>query len=202
MSVDSLVHLILEYRYLILIPLTFLEGPIVGFITGALSRIGYFDPFVAFWIFIIRDVLVDGLCYFLGRWGGNTALAQRFLKKVGVTPSHIHDVRKLWDKHPFRTMAISKLSYGIAQAFLVLSGVVGMPFKKFFWYALAVALVEYGGLFIGGYLLGGAFGNFAGIISNLQWVVAILALVVSGYYIVGHFMRRKLEEEQKEVAKK
>jgi membrane protein DedA with SNARE-associated domain len=201
MSVDSIVHLILQYRYLILIPLTFIEGPIIGFITGALSRLGYFDPFVAFWIFIIRDILVDGLCYFLGRWGGNTRLAQRFLKKVGVTQDHLKDVRKLWDLHPFRTMTISKLSYGIAQAFLMMSGMVGMPFNKFFRYALIVAFVEYGGLFIGGYLLGGAFGSFTGILSNLQWVVAILALVVSGYYIIGHFMRRKLQVEQKEVAK-
>jgi hypothetical protein len=60
MSVEHLTQLILEYRYFLLIPLTFIEGPMVGFITGALSKLGYFDPFVAFWIFIIRDVLVMG----------------------------------------------------------------------------------------------------------------------------------------------
>jgi membrane protein DedA with SNARE-associated domain len=116
-----------------------------------------------------------------------------------VTQGHLDDARKLWDKHPFRTMLISKLSYGIAQAFLMLSGMVGMPFKKFFLYALGVALVEYGGLFLAGYIFGGAFGNVAGVVSNILWVVAILALVISGYYIFGHFMRRKLEKEQKEV---
>lgn len=200
MSVESITPLIIEYRYWLLVPLTFIEGPIVGFITGGLSRLGYFDPFIAFSIFIVRDVLVDAVWYAVGYYGGRTRLAGWFLKKIKVTPEHLHGVRKLWDTRPFRTMFISKLSYGIAQIFLAVAGIVGMPFSAYFRYGLAVALVEYGGLFILGYVIGGAFGSLASILSNIQWVVAILALFIAGYYIFTHFMRRKALEEEKGAA--
>ncbi len=200
MSVESITPLIIEYRYWILIPLTFIEGPIIGFVAGALSKLGYFNPLVAFSIFILRDVIVDAVWYLVGSHGGKTRLSARLLKKVHVTDEHLHAVRKLWDAHGLRTMFVSKLSYGIAQLFLAVAGMVGMPFKRFFRYALVVALVEYGGLFIAGYVIGGAFGSMAGVLSNIQWVVAILALVIAGYYIFTHFMRRKALEEEREVA--
>ena len=195
MSTAAIVALILHYKYWILLPLTFIEGPIIGFITGALSRLGYFNPFLGFAIFIIRDVLVDGFWYFVGRIGGKTRLARKVLEKIKVTPEHLEGVRTLWDEHGFRTMFVAKLSYGIAQAFLVVAGIVDMPYRQYFKWALLVALVEYGGLFIAGYLIGGAFGSIAGVISNIMWVIAILALVVAGYYILTHWMRSRAEEE-------
>jgi membrane protein DedA with SNARE-associated domain len=200
MSIESITPLIVEYRYWILIPLTFIEGPIVGFIAGALSKLGYFNPFFAFSIFIFRDVLVDNLWYLAGHQGGKTRLANWLLKKVRVTDEHLHSVRTLWDTHGLRTMFVAKLSYGIAQLFLVVAGMVQMPLRRFFRYALIVALVEYGGLFICGYIVGGAFGSMTAVLSNIQWVIAILALVIALYYIFTHFMRRKALEEEREVA--
>src|SRR3989344_2537196 len=183
MSVDSILPLLFEYRYWILVPLTFVEGPIVGFIAGGLSYLGYFNPFFAFSIFIFRDIVVDALWYFAGSHGGKTRAATWLLKKAHITDEHLHAVRVLWNTHGLRTMFISKLSYGIAQVFLSVAGMVGMPFRRFFLYALIVALVEYGGLFVFGYMLGGAFGGLTGILSNIQWVVAVLALVITAYYV-------------------
>ena len=199
MSPDAIHSLILEYRYWVLIPLAFIEGPIIGFIAGAFSKLGYFNPFFAFSIFIIRDVLIDALFYFLGKRFGRTRFAERMLQKIRVTPDHLLSVRRLWDTHGFRTMFISKLSYGIAQAFLIVAGMVKMPFRDFFRYALAVALVEYGVLFFLGYLMGGAFGTLTGLLSNIQYGVAGLALMISGYYIFSFYMRNRLLKEKNEI---
>ncbi|MDO8518253.1 MAG: hypothetical protein Q7S26_03120 [bacterium] len=202
MSVDSIVPVIIEYRYWILVPLTFIEGPIVGFVAGGLSRLGYFNPFLAFALFIFRDIVVDTLWYVAGSHGGKTRAAGWLLKKAHITEGDLHSVRILWDTHGLRTMFVGKLSYGIAQIFLSVAGMVGMPFRRFFRYALIVALVEYGGLFVLGYVLGGAFGDTTGVLSNIQWVIAILALFITAYYIFTHFMRRKALQEERSVAKK
>lgn len=194
--------LLLEYRYWILIPLTFIEGPIVGFIAGGLSYLGYFNPFFAFSLFIFRDIVVDALWYVAGSQAGRTRAAGWLLKKARITDEHLHAVRILWDTHGLRTMFVAKLSYGIAQIFLSVAGMVGMPFRRFFRYALIVALVEYGGLFVLGYMLGGAFGSITGVLSNIQLVVAVLALVITAYYIFAHFMRRKAFEEERNIIKK
>lgn len=199
MSPDHIQALILDYRYWILIPLTFIEGPIIGFITGALAKLGYFNPVLAFSIFIFRDIIMDALYYFLGRKFEGTPFAERMLIRLKVTPDYLSAVRKLWDTKGIRTMFIGKLSYGVAHAFLFVAGMVRMPFPKFFRYALIVALVNYGGLFLLGYTMGGALGSFSGLISNLLYTIGILALVISGYYIFTFYMRRRLEEEEKKA---
>lgn len=199
MAPAAIAALILQYRYWILIPLTFIEGPIIGFIVGALSRLGYFDPFLAFSIFIIRDMLMDVAWYLAGSHGGKTRWGAWMLKKARITDKDLHAVRILWETRGLRTMFIAKLSYGISQLFLAVAGIVKFPIRKFFEYAVIVALVEYGGLFIFGYYVGGAFGSFAKLLSNIQWAVAILALVIAAYYIFTHFMRRRAIKEEDAV---
>ncbi|MFZ2593678.1 MAG: hypothetical protein WAX38_02795, partial [Minisyncoccia bacterium] len=67
MSPESIHTLLLQYGYWILVPLTFIEGPIIGFIAGALSKLGYFNPYIAFSVFIFRDIIMDAIYYFLGK---------------------------------------------------------------------------------------------------------------------------------------
>ncbi len=199
MSPDVIQALILDYRYWILIPLTFIEGPIIGFIAGVLAKLGYFNPFVAFSIFIFRDIIMDALYYLLGRKFESTRFSEKMLGLLKVTPDHLDSVRKLWEAHGLRTMFLGKLSYGIAHAFLFVAGMVKMPFPRFFRYALVVAFVNYGGLFLLGYFAGGAFGGLTGLISNILYAVGVLALVVSSYYVFSFYMRKRLIEEEKLV---
>src|SRR3989344_6373615 len=66
MSLEALLPLIIEYRYLILLPLSFIEGPIIAFIAGMLANLGYFNLYVLAVFFLARDVSVDLACYYLG----------------------------------------------------------------------------------------------------------------------------------------
>lgn len=198
MSPDTITHLIIEYRYWILVPLSFIEGPIVAFAAGTLAFLGYFNPYIAFTVFFVRDVVLDGFFYFLGKWGGKTNLAQRIMKKVGVTGEHLEDVHRLWKEHGFRTMFFSKLSYGLSAAFLLVAGIVEMDYRKFFRYAALVALAQYGVLFVLGYYFGNAFGTVSRILDNLQYLVGGIVLVASGYYVFTRYMRGKLIEQENE----
>lgn len=192
-----MMQLILVYRYWIIIPLSFIEGPIVAFVVGTLSFLGYFNPLLALIIFLVRDVLLDGIMYYLGAWGGKTKFALRMLKKIGVHEDHLEDVRRMWETHGFRTMFFSKLSYGVSAAFLIVAGMVEMPYMKFFRYAALVAIAQYGVLFVLGYFFGGAFGTVSRLLNNLQYVFAGVVLIATGYYVFTHFMRRRLLDEKK-----
>jgi membrane protein DedA with SNARE-associated domain len=198
MSPDALTHLILQYRYWILIPLCFIEGPIVAFVAGTLASLGYFNIYALAAIFFARDVAVDGLMYVIGRFGGETRFAKWFLKKVGVTTEHLASVHKLWEKHAGKTMFFSKLSYGLAATFLVVAGLVKMSPKKFFGYAILVTIAQYGVLLILGYYFGNAFGTVSNLLNNLALVLLAVSLVVTGYYAFTHFMSRRLRQQEKE----
>lgn len=200
MSVESITQLILEYRYWLLIPLSFIEGPLVAFVAGTLAAVGYFNIGFLAIFFFIRDVGLDGIYYAIGHFGGRTEFAKRMLAKLGITEDHLENVRLLWAKRPGTTMFIGKLSYGIASAFIVVAGMVKMPLSKFFFYGSIVAVLEYGTLLFTGYYLGASLGeNFVHIIENVQYVIAFATIAISGYYIFTWYMRKKFLKTDKKI---
>lgn len=202
MSPDFITGLILEYRYWILVPLSFIEGPVIAFIAGMLASVGYFNLYFLAGFFFIRDVGLDALYYAVGHFGNKTAFAARMLKKLGITPDHLKQVHDLWQRRPGPTMLIGKLSYGIASAFIVVAGMVRMPLPAFFFYASVVAVLQYGTLLFLGYFLGAsAGGGLVHLISNLQYVIAFATLAISGYYLFTWYMRGKLLKTDEEIEK-
>jgi len=199
MSPDLITHLILQYRYWILIPLSFIEGPVVAFIAGTLASFGLFDMYFLGALFFVRDVVLDGIYYAIGYFGGHIKFTERMLKKIGVTDDHLEHVRGLWAKHPAMTMLMGKLSYGIASAFIVVAGMVKMPLSIFFKYGILVVIFEYGSLLFAGYFFGASFGGDATrIISNIQYVIVFITIIISGYYILSWYFRNRLLKSNKE----
>ena len=200
MSVEFITQLILQYRYWILIPLSFIEGPVVAFVAGTLAAVGVFDIYFLAALFFVRDVGLDGVYYAIGHFGGHTAFSERMLKKIGITDDHLEKVRVLWAKSPFMTMFIGKLSYGVASAFIVVAGRVKMPLSVFFKYGIIVAILEYGTLLFAGYFLGTSFGGTATrVINNVQYVIGFVAIAISAYYLFSWYMRGKFLKKDKEI---
>jgi membrane protein DedA with SNARE-associated domain len=196
MSLDTLTHLILTYRYWVLVPLSVLEGPIVALVAGTLASLGYFNIYFLVIFFFVRDMLMDAGYYSLGHFGGRTALVRRLLTRMGVTDEHLESVRTLWKKYPGRTMFIGKLSYGITSSFIVVAGIVQMPLKKFFGWGSLVAITQYGTLLLVGFFFGAAFGSkLSVIVENLQYAIAGASLLILGYLILTWRLRRTLFTE-------
>ena len=200
MSVDFITETLLQYRYWILIPLSLIEGPVVAFVAGTLAAVGYFNIYFLAGLFFVRDIGLDGIYYAMGHFGAKTAFVKRMLAKLGITPDHLEQVRVLWEKKPFWTMFVGKLSYGIASAFIVVAGTVRMPLRLFFKYGSIVAVLQYGTLLLLGYYLGALLGgSIVKIIENVQYVIAFAAIAIVGYYLFTWYMRKKFMEEEKEI---
>jgi membrane protein DedA with SNARE-associated domain len=178
--------MLIEYRYWILIPLSLLEGPIAAFVAGTLASRGYFNPYLVYGIFIVKDCVVDGAYYYAGRFAGETALVARLLTKAHVTSAGIDHVRWLWHRRGWRTMLIAKLSWGLSPAFLAIAGIVAVPLAIFFRYAVGIALVQYAALLILGY----SFGNVIGAVSQAIRIIGYL--VASAAFIGVVYLRRRL----------
>jgi len=191
MSFDSLTPLIIEYRYWIIIPLAFVEGPIVAFLVGTLSSFGYFDPYVAIIIFFFKDLTVDGAFYFLGRYANTTATVRRWLNKSGLLSDGMASITAQWRERGWRTMFISKLPHGLSPAFLATAGMVNFSLKRFWVYGGIIALMQYGLLFVLGYYLGSTVGVSSPIVDRISVVVTLLLFVGGAYYAGMWYLRRR-----------
>lgn len=202
MEVDAVTALILEYRYWILLPLSFIEGPIVAFFAGMLASGGHFNVWALALFFFVRDVAVDAGCYYLGYYGAQSRWINKVLTRLGVTEEHLDEVRLLWHTHPGKTMFLSKLSYGVAAGFIVVAGLVKMPFKQFLYYGSIIAVTHYGVLLFVGYFFGAAFGgSVIGLLHNIPYVIGALSLLAIAYYIFKRRISNKLQEEEREAAR-
>lgn len=196
---NGVVHLIEAYSYWILIPLSFIEGPIVAFVAGTLASLGYLNIYVLVVFFLARDLGVDFLCYYIGYFGGRQPWAKRLLGKIGVGEEDLDSVRHLWQRHPAKTMFFSKLSYGLSAGFIVVAGMVDMPIVRFFQYGLLVTVLQYGVLLFLGYFFGNSFGTISVVLENLQYVIGGLAVLFIVYYFFKRYISRRLKEQEKEA---
>jgi membrane protein DedA with SNARE-associated domain len=181
LHLESLTPVLITYRYWILIPLSLLEGPTVAFVAGTLASLGYFNLYVAYGIFIVKDFVVDGVYYYAGRFAGDKPFVARLLTQAHVTPAEIDHVRSQWNRHGWRTMCVAKLAWGLSPAFLAIAGIVAVPAPSFFRYAIGIALVQYGVLMVLGYYFGYAIGTVSQAIRVMGYIVAGAALVTIVY---------------------
>ena len=191
MSPDTVTALIIQYKYWMLILLAFIEGPVVAFTAGLLSSLGYFNPWVVLAIMIGKDMAVDGVCYAVGYWGNETRLIHRYSSKIGVREEHWKAVEGLWEKSPWRTMFISKLSYGLSLPFLISAGLTRISYKRYWLYAAEIALLQYGVLMALGYFFGNSVSFVKDAVNLLQIGIAAVALFVVAYYLFSSYMRRR-----------
>lgn len=185
------ISLILQFKYLILIPLAAIEGPMIALVAGFLVSTGTLDPFLAFGILLLGDIIPDSIYYAIGRYG-NQRKAQ---EKIRLIANNYDTLVKLWHRHPAKTMFLGKLAYGLSQFFLISAGLVKMPYKKFMSYALPVTFVQFGALMIIGYYLGGSYEIISRYVRDAGIVIAIFAIVFFTIYIaLAKYARKKVLE--------
>jgi membrane protein DedA with SNARE-associated domain len=189
MSSDAFSPIILAYRYWILIPLAILEGPSVAFVTAALAARGYFNPYVAFWIFIVKDVVVDGVYYYVGQFNATRRLTSAWLAKAHMT-SNIERLRAQWDRHAWRMISVGKFCWGLGPAILATAGIIGLPASTFFVYVASIALLQYSIVFMLGYTFGHALATVSMALRTVQIIVAMTVI------IAVIFARRRLRASE------
>ncbi len=191
--------LLIEYRYWILFPLACFEGPIIGFVAGILIAADYFNPFVVFGILILGDVIPDITYYMIGRFGNRRGLMERLGGKLGIKLEHFEKIQRLWFTHTTRTMFITKFAYGLSTPLLISSGIVKLPFNRFWTNTVPLSVLQYSVLLTLGYFLGNSFVAVESTLVRVQIVIAAVAVIAGAYYFFGSAIKRKFMSEQKEA---
>lgn len=192
MSFSAAVHLIIAYRYWILIPLSLIEGPITAFIAATLAAAGYFNIWALVALFFARDIGMDAAYWSAGRFGWQNRSVEKLLAKIHVHEEQLDKVKTLWEERPFRTILIGKLAYGLAITFIMVVGMVKIPLSKFYKYSVWVTALQFGALLSLGYFFGNALGaNLAGTIEHAQMAIGGAAAAILLWYLLGRSMRSR-----------
>ena len=170
-----MIELLLTYKYLIVIPLAIIEGPIISVICGFLATLGVFNPLLVFVIMVAGDIIGDGIYYYIGYKGKGLF---RYFK---VDEEKIEKAKIYFENNHKKAIAGSKIMWGVGTAGLVAAGALHTPYKRYFqtcaMYSLAQSFIMIMlGIFFGqSYLvIGKYFDYYAASVS----IIAVFALLI------------------------
>jgi len=156
MTLEAILALLIHYRYLIIFPITVVEGPIIGVLVGFLVTQGIFDFWGAYLILIVANMVGDVMWYEFGHIGRHKFI-RRWGYLIGVTDQLVTAMERRFKTASGRLLLLGKLAHGAGSIVIVAAGVAGVPFGEFFWYSLLGTLPKTL-LFLGvGYYFGAAY---------------------------------------------
>ncbi|MDP3956847.1 MAG: DedA family protein [bacterium] len=191
-SDSQVIALVLQYKYAILLPIAFVEGPMIMFFGGILYRLGYFELLPLYFTLLIGDLIADFFWYGLGYYA-----SRPLLKKYGhwfsINEEVFQKIERLFHRHQNKILFISKITmgFGFALATLIAAGAAKVPFKKYAVLNLLGGFIWTGLLLALGYF----FGNLYGLIGEqfrLLSLVAAAVLLFSVLYGVRRYLRERL----------
>lgn len=176
-----MIELLLTYKYLILIPLSIIEGPIVTVVAGFLATLGVFNPLLVYVIMVIGDIIGDGTIYYIGHSG------KRFLKYFKVTEEKLEKAKTYFHENHKKAIVTSKLAHGIGFTGLLAAGASHTPYKRYFKTCALISVIQsfimlmIGMLFGRAYTVIGKYLNYYAAFASVAVLISLLFAIIQKY---------------------
>ncbi len=182
------VLLLLEhYKYILIFPITVIEGPIITVITGLLVSLGYLNGFLAYVILVLGDLTGDLFYYALGRYGRHAAWIKKWGKYIGYSEKSEAFLENHFKKHPIKTFMLGKVAHGVGTTVLIAAGIARVSIPEFLWYNLLGTLPKTLILVLIGYYVGNSYEQ----IDKYLGSVAVFTTVGAVVLVVGYVLMTK-----------
>src|SRR3989442_668960 len=116
---QTILNLILTYKYLIIFPMYVVEGPFLCVLVGYLVFAGYLNPFISLIVMLLADIGPDIFYWRLGRYGNKKLLESKYFSNSENAASNLKVLENLWHNHTKKTMFFGKLAYGISTTIII-----------------------------------------------------------------------------------
>ena len=195
MHIETIINDLMVYRYILIVPLTIVEGPIVMVLCGFLYRLGSFDLLPLYASLIIADLIGDVGWYCIGRFWG-IHFVTKYGKFFGVTEKTLAKTTALFHKYHNRILFISKITmgFGFAVVTLVTAGIAKVPFKKYLIFNVSGQFIWTAMLLTAGYFFGNLYYT---VDKGFRWVtiVAGIILIIVVIYGFGTYISKRIGEK-------
>ncbi len=179
----EIITLLLAYKYLVLFPLVFIEGPVVTITAGFASSLGIMNLAVALAVVIVADLVADSLYYAIGRFG-----REKFVGKwghfIGIDAKKAIYLEDNFSHHIGKSLWIGKTTLVRGIAFLVTAGLVRYPFKKFFTINLIATSIKSLIFILIGFYFGQTFNLFKRDLNYLMIGTTFIAIALISMFLI------------------
>jgi len=167
-----MIPLLLTYKYIILIPLAIIEGPIVTVVCGFLVTLKFFNPLAVYVVMVLGDIIGDAGIYYIGYSG------KRFLKYFRITEEKLEKAKQYFKDNHKKAIAMSKLVHGIGFTGLVAAGASHVPYQRYFKTCAIISIIQSFIMLMIGVLFGSAYTQIGKYLNYYAAFVSVLVLIV------------------------
>ena len=167
-----MIPLLLTYKYIILIPLAIIEGPIVTVLCGFLVTLKVFNPLLVYIVMVLGDIVGDAGIYYIGYSG------KKFLKYFRITEDKLEKAKQYFKYNHKKAITMSKLVHGIGFTGLVAAGASHVPYKKYFKTCALISVIQSFVMLIIGIFFGHAYVVIGKYLNYYAAGVSVVALIV------------------------
>lgn len=176
-----MLELLLTYKYVILMPLSIIEGPIIAVVCGFLITLKIMNLFGVYAILVAGDVVGDGVIYYIGYSG------KRFLKYFRVTDEKLEKAKTYFHENHKKAVIMSKLVHGIGFTGLIAAGASHVPYKRYFKTCTLISVIQSAVMILIGILFGHAYVKIGKYLNYYAAFVSIIALIVALFILVKKY---------------
>jgi len=195
-TLDQIIHLLIQYKYLLLFPIIAIEGPIATVLAGFLTSMGYMNFFAAYATVIAGDMAGDSFYFALGFWG-REKLIKRWGKYLGINIERVERIENHFDAHVGKTLIIGKLSHVFGVVILLAAGLAKIRFRDFFKYDLIATLPKSIILILAGYFFGrAAIRSIQYFDSSSLWTFLVVILLIVIYFAIKKLAQKFYNNKQ------
>jgi membrane-associated protein len=187
-------QIILQLRYLILIPLMILEGPLVTFVAGFLASAHVFEAEDIIIVSVVSNLIGDLLHYAIGRWG-RISFIKRWGRYIGMSPERVISIENHFNKHGGKSLLLAKAAPAFGSITLVAAGLARYSLWRFIILNL-LAEIPKSALFFGlGFYFGSAYGGVKHYLALSSLVLAGIVLFILVRYGISRQANKQNGEE-------
>lgn len=172
-----------QYVYIFIFLIAILETTILTLTCGFLITTGILNPFLVYLLIVAGDMAMDMLLYALGKFG--MPMITRFGLKIGTSLEIGQQTKKWFLTNHLKLIATSKIIHGFGTIGLIMAGIAGIAYIKFFIICFSVSLCKIGILLIIGILLGRAYEQTANYLNLYQFIiVTVFFLIITSFWYI------------------
>ncbi len=185
MTLQQIIQLIDQYKYIVLFPVVVIEGPIISIVSGFLVSLHHLNLYITYIVLVIGDFLGDALYFLAGRTG-----RMRLIPHGKKNDSRLKKLERHFQRNAGRTLLIAKFTYFFGAITIVAAALAKTPFKKFLFYSFIGTAIKTALLMVIGYYFGSAYEKIAHYLGD----VTLLFLILICFGVLAFFISKKIAE--------
>ena len=198
-SLEHLLTLFEHYKYLVILPIAIVEGPIIAVISGFIVSLGLANGYIIYILLLLGDLIGDSLHYALGRYGREKRWLGRIRDFFGYDDDVENFLQKHFEMHKGKTFIVAKVSHGLGGAVQVAAGMARVNYRQFFWWNFIGTLPKSLILMLIGYYAGHSYikiNTYLGVISLAT--IGIVVALIAGYILLAKFVKKHFSSVDRE----